>query len=257
MYYQTIQVTEIFNGMIVTLHRPIESNSINLQLIDEIHHLLDQVEKNPSCRMIILQGEKNVFCTGMDFNEAMDHVLSQEKTQILSSRYMSLIKRFTITPKIIISLLDGQVLAGGVGIVAASDIVISTYNTHFSLSEALWGLLPACVTPFLIRRVGFQKAYYMTLTTQTIHSREAHSMGLIDELTDNLQDAIRRNILRLNRVSEETVLDLKVYFQKMWIVTEEMENLAIQETARLMEKRTVRENIKNYIEQKKFPWEMV
>jgi polyketide biosynthesis enoyl-CoA hydratase PksH len=218
--------------------------------------MFDRVEGDRSYRFIVLQGENNFFCTGMDFSEqvqrSQEHLLLEND---FSAGYMNLLKRFTSTSKIIVSLLDGQVLAGGVGLVAASDIVISTSRTQFGLSEALWGLLPACVTPFLIRRVGFQKAYFMTLTTQNFTAAEAHQIGLVDELTNNLNDSLRRFTLRLNRVQEETIKDLKAYFRKMWIVTEAMENEAVAEINRLIKKPQVQANIKNFVEHQQLPWE--
>ena len=252
---ETLLIEKAPHGLTVTLHRPEQHNSINAQLILDLHNLLDLAERDPMCRCIVLKGENGFFCTGMDFNEVIQkHSLSTE-SPLFSEKYMELLKRFTTTPKIIISLVEGQVLAGGVGIVAASDLVIGGLQAQFSLSEALWGLLPACVTPFLIRRIGFQKAFFMTLTTETLNATEAHRIGLIDKLSEQPNETLRQITLRLKRIHEETIQDLKTYFRKMWIITEAMEVEAISELDRLMKKPQVRVNIKNFIENQQFPWE--
>jgi len=258
--YETLLVTESANSLVITIHRPKHRNSINNQLLIDIHSMLNHAENNPNCRFIVLQGEKDLFCTGMDFQELVKRGLPNSMTESrwednFSADYMSLLKRFTLTPKIIISLLDGQVLAGGVGIVAASDLVLSTLRSQFSLSEALWGLLPACVIPFLIRRIGFQKAYNLTLTTQVITATEAQAIGLVDELSENPSENLRRMQQRLSRISEETIADLKSYFRKMWMINDEMETIAVSEINKLSNKTRVRSNIKNFIEHQKFPWE--
>jgi polyketide biosynthesis enoyl-CoA hydratase PksH len=253
--FDTLLVSETSHSFIITIHRPQHRNSINSVLLKELHQIFDKAEQNPACRFIILQGENGFFCTGMDFQEITKQNTQQSSADVNSDDYMKLLKRFSSSSKIVISLLDGQVLAGGVGIVAASDIVISTDKTQFGLSEALWGLLPACVLPFLIRRIGFQKAYYLTLTTQSINSRDAHATGLIDELTENPNDSLRKLLLRLTRVQAETVKDLKAYFRKLWIINEEMEKTAVAEITRLIEKPQVQNNIKNFIEKQQFPWE--
>jgi polyketide biosynthesis enoyl-CoA hydratase PksH len=252
--YEALLINESPSYLTVTLHRPKQLNRLNLQLLKEIHHVLDQAESNPDCRFVVLQGENNVFCTGMDFEEQVQQNEAQQDINF-AQLYMDLLKRFTTTSKVIISLLDDQVFAGGVGLVAASDLVISTSRSQFCLSEALWGLLPACVTPFLIRRIGFQKAYFMTLTTQAITASEAHKISLIDELTDNLDDSLRRIALRLNRIEEETIQDLKAYFRKIWIITEAMENEAVTEISRLIKKPQVQANIKNFAKHGRLPWE--
>jgi polyketide biosynthesis enoyl-CoA hydratase PksH len=251
MQYQTLQITELSPCITVTLHRPQQRNSINSTLLTELHQVLDFAESHAQYRFIILQGANGIFCTGMDFQELLDNSAYGD----FAKSYMALLKRFTQTSKIIISLLDGQVLAGGVGFAAASDLIISTSRTQLSLSEALWGLLPACVMPFLIRRVGFQKAYAMTLTMDTLNAETAYKTGLIDELTENLEDSLRRLLLRLNRINQQTVTDLKAYFKKMWIITDEMETVAVNELTRLTAKPEIRNNIKNFIEHQQFPWE--
>src|SRR5687768_3626963 len=126
MNYETLLVQEeALQSVRVTLHRPRHRNSINEQLFIDLHAVIDKAEQNPACRFIILQGENNIFCTGMDFQEMTQKNPSASTTDF-SAEYMVLLKRFTTTSKIIMVLLDGQVLAGGVGIVAASDFVLST-----------------------------------------------------------------------------------------------------------------------------------
>lgn len=253
--YQTLQVTRNNAATLVTINRPQRRNSINSLLLEEIQNLLNACEQDSSCRFIVFQGQDGYFCTGMDFEEVAQNADSFSGGNFNFSEYMALLKRFTNTSKVIISLVDGHVMAGGVGIVAASDLVISSHRSQFSLSEALWGLLPACVTPFLIRRIGFQKAYTMTLTTETISAEKAHTMGLIDQLSDNPTDALRQLLVRLSRIEEETVKDLKSYFHKMWIINEAMEATAVAEITRLINEPRVQENIKNFVNHQRFPWD--
>ena len=191
----------------------------------------------------------------MDFQEAATDAAQEGPEAARISEYMRLLKRFTLSSKVIISRLDGKVIAGGVGLVAASDIVISTERTELSLSEALWGLLPCCVIPFLIRRVGFQKAYFMTLTTKPISTREAQAIHLVDELADHLDETLRKLTLRLNLLDDDIIVDMKRYFQKMGGITSEMEQAATTEFARLATQPHVQQNIANYVARGIFPWE--
>jgi len=191
----------------------------------------------------------------MDFQEAAANAAIKSTESPPISAYLQLLKRFTLTSKVIVCRLDGKVIAGGVGLVAASDIVISSERTELSLSEALWGLLPCSVIPFLIRRVGFQKAYFMTLTTKPISAREAHAIHLVDELTDHLDETLRKLTLRLNLLDDEIIVDMKRYFQKMVGITPEIELAATKEFARLAAQPRVQQNIANYVTKGVFPWE--
>jgi polyketide biosynthesis enoyl-CoA hydratase PksH len=202
----------------------------------------------------VLRGEPGCFCTGLDFQETADQADIPVSDTVEIERFMDLLRRLTLSPKIIVSVVDGKVIAGGVGFVAASDLVLSTKRSEFSLSEALWGLLPCCVVPYLIRRIGFQKSYSMTITTRPISAEEAHRVNLVDELTENPEESLRKLALRLNLLDEETISDLKRYFRKMWIVTSEMEQAAIQEISRLSAQPRVKRNIADFVERGLFPW---
>lgn len=241
----------------VTMNRAAQRNSLTYGLMQGLHHALDQAEADPACRVVILTGRENFFCTGMDFTEAAQGAGATQPfpPHLDGADYMALLKRFAHCGKIIIAKVEGVVQAGGMGLVAASDLVVATPASSFALPEALWGLLPANVMPFLIRRVGFQPAYRLTLTTETIAAAEAWRIGLVDTLSDKPDDEIRRYLLRLGRLDEQTILEAKAYFQKMWLLTEAMEQTAIAELRRLMQTERVQTNIRNYAEQQKFPWE--
>lgn len=244
------------DGRVTTLRiaRSERQNSINAALIREIGEALDQAERSSTCRLVVLRGEPGCFCTGLDFRETAEQADVPASDTVVIDKFMNLLRRLTLSPKIIISLVDGKVIAGGVGLAAASDLVLATKRSEFSLSEALWGLLPCCVVPYLIRRIGFQKCYSMTMTTLPVPADEAYRFNLVDELTDNPEDALRKLALRLNLLEEETISDLKGYFRKMWIVTAQMEETAVREITRLGSLPRVKRNIVDYVEHGLFPW---
>lgn len=237
----------------LTINRPAQRNSITPELLVQLNAALDEAEQDSVCRILVLSGSGGYFCTGMDFDTAADKVDSQDTDNL---DYMDTLKRFATMRKIVIARVQGVVMAGGVGLVAASDIVIADQDSRFSLSEALWGLIPACVTPFLIRRVGFQKAYKMTMTTETLDAAEATAIGLVDILSQgNGDDEIRRQLLRLDRVTEQTIGDIKSYFRKMWLFDEAMEQTAVNEFKRLVATPQVQQNISNYSQHGRMPWQ--
>lgn len=250
--YNTILISEAEYGIRITINRPEHRNSLNLTLIRELDKLLDIAEHNPKVKLIVIEGQNGFFCTGMDFDTTIS---STNEDEVQTSAYMNLIRRFTLIPKIIISVTDGQVIGGGVGIAAASDFVIATPRSQFALSEALWGLLPAMVIPYLMRRVGFRKAYQMTLTTLPISAEEACKIYLADEVSENPENNIRRLWSRLKRLDEVTIGNIKQYFRKMWMINEQIEETAVFEISRLMAEPKVRKNIENFVKFKKFPWE--
>jgi len=236
---------------VITLNRVEKRNSLNLSMLSTLHGMLDEAESDAALRMIIIKGAEGVFCTGMD----LEGFVSEEELSAEDSPYMNLLRRFSSTEKVVISHVEGTVMAGGMGLVAASDLVFAHSNATFSLSEVIWGLLPAMVMPFLIRRIGFQNAYRLTLTTQTVGAQEAKRMNLADEVGDDIESRLQAMTRRLGRLQVETIKDLKTYFRKMWIIDESMEKNAVAELARLSKEPRVVENITSYLKSGKVPWE--
>ncbi|MBV9488739.1 MAG: enoyl-CoA hydratase/isomerase family protein [Verrucomicrobia bacterium] len=241
--------------LIATLSRPEHGNSLNSALIRELGAAVDLAERTPDCRTLVVEGVPGLFCTGLDFEEGAAPDEGRIAGNIRISDYFRLLKRFTESPRIIVSRVDGRVIGGGAGLVAASDVVLATERSEFSLPEALWGLLPCCVLPFLMRRVGFQKAYIMTLTTRPLGAVEAHAIRLVDELTNDLDESLRKLTLRLNLLRDNTIVDMKRYFYQLSGISTETEEAAISELSRLIAQEEVQRNIRNYVLRGTFPWE--
>ncbi|MGW7278789.1 enoyl-CoA hydratase-related protein [Streptomyces sp. NPDC054844] len=239
----------------VTLNRPERHNGINGELLAGLHAALDRAERLPDCRLVVLQGAGGVFSTGMDFAEASREEAGDEIAGHGGEWFYGLLKRFSTCSRVIVSVVDGRAVGGGVGLVAASDFVFATERSSFALPEALWGLLPACVLPFLIRRTGFQTAYAMTLSTLPVRAAEAARSGLVDELTDDTGPAVRRLGNRLARLDTSTVGRAKEYFRRLWIVDDATERTAVSEFARMMSSPAVRARIGDFAAHQRFPWE--
>src|SRR5438874_409263 len=183
--YQTIKVEFQESVCFLQIDRPEANNTISDQLVAECHDVLSACEE--SATVVVLSGSPEVFCFGADFKAI---ATGQRDPGRLTIREQSgdgrrdgpgplyeLWLRLATGPFVSISHVRGKANAGGVGFVAASDIVLADDTAQFSLSELLFGLFPACVLPFLIRRVGFQKAHYFTLMTQPVSAKQACDIG--------------------------------------------------------------------------------
>jgi polyketide biosynthesis enoyl-CoA hydratase PksH len=248
---ETIRVAEDAGLLRVTLRRPERQNSIDDALLSDLDGALDAAERSAGCRVVLLEGEGGVFSAGMDMREAA----RQPPDERAGGAFLRLLERFTTVPRAIISCVDGRVMGGGVGLAAASDFVFATERSQFGLPEALWGLLPCCVLPFLVRRVGFQKAYAMTLSTQPVGAREAERFHLVDHVTNEPELLMRRLLFRISKLDPRTIGDLKRYCKRMWFPPDETEAFALEEFGRLMASPLVRRRISDYATSQKLPWE--
>lgn len=240
----------------ITLNRPDRRNTLTQTMLNELAQTLDTLERDETCQLIVLRGRDGYFCTGMDFAEMTERAGGGDAPAAAGDvHYMDVLRRLSTTGRVVVAHVDGQVMAGGVGLVAASDLVIATPASRFSLPEALWGLLPACVLPLLIRRIGFQPAYRLTLTTETWSAEQARGAGLVDEVTSEPDEAIRRIAVRASRLDATTVAGLKAYFKKMWYLSDAMEQIAIDEIEARVRDPRVQENIRQFVLHQTFPWD--
>lgn len=243
--------------VVLTLNRVAKKNSIDEMLLAELHHQLDLAEQNEDCRVLVLQGQEGIFSSGMDFS----HLLNQQgdETKLLQRSdeigYARLLRRITESSIIFISAVDGDVMAGGVGIVAASDLVFATPRSFFRLTEAMWGLIPANVTPYLIRRIGFQPAFRMAITLENVSASEAKKMNLVDFIAEDLEKEIKKKRLMLRRIESQTVGELKQFFRSQWFASEDLEREADKKMRGYANDKKLVDNLNRYVHQGLFPWE--
>jgi polyketide biosynthesis enoyl-CoA hydratase PksH len=128
-------------------------------------------------------------------------------------------------PFISIASVKGQAVAAGLGIAAACDIVVAQAGAQFGLSELLFGMLPACVAPFVTRRVGISKTKFLALSTLLVNAEEARSMGLVDIVVDDNAEGIRRILARLRRVQGASIRDCKRLFATLGSIHKDEEML--------------------------------
>ena len=252
MDYQTIRVRFQESICFVQFHRPEANNTINDRLIEECHHVLSICDQ--SATVVVLEGLPEVFCMGADFQEMREHHARGGAAQSPEPLY-DLWLRLATGPYITVSHVRGKVNAGGVGFVAASDIVVADETAQFSLSELLFGLMPACVMPFLVRRTGFQKAYYMALLTKPVTAQQAQEWGLVDAADANSATALRMHLLRLRNLSKAGIMRYKRYMNELSPGLYQAKPSALAANMEVFSDPGNLEGIFRYMETGLFPWQ--
>lgn len=249
---ETIRIDKNAPICTIQIHRPEANNTINRTLIDELWQVLNHCDD--AIRVVVLEGLPEVFCFGGDFEEIRDAVKGGCAAPEPEKLY-DLWRLLAEGPWVSVAHVRGKTNAGGIGFVAACDIVIADDKAVFSLSELLFGLLPACVLPFLIRRVGFQKANFMTLSTQPVPVEEAHRWGLVDVYAADSANELRKQLLRLRRLSKTALSRYKSYLKDLQPFVELSRDKAIDANNQVFSDRENLEKIVRYVETGRFPWE--
>lgn len=253
MNYQTIKVRFQGSTCFIQFNRPEANNTINNVLINECMQVLKQCEE--LITVVVFEGLSDVFCFGADFQEMYDKASSQLPADNDPELLYDVWLKIATGPYITISHVRGKVNAGGVGFVAASDIVIANQTAVFSLSELLFGLYPACVLPFLIRRIGFQKAHYLTLMTRPISAEQACSWGLVDALEEKSETLVHKHLLRLRKLPKKGIMKYKSYMNQLNQNVLNSKQSALEANREMFADPRNLEGIFRFVNQGKFPWE--
>ena len=169
----------------VVLNRPDKRNALSRQMLTDIAQALDDLHQERKVRAVILTGAGSAFCAGMDLAE-MQETSNQPDAFMQWHRdaiqYRELIDQMRRFPKPIIAAINGSVVAGGAGLLLASDIVVAAQEAKFGLPEPRRGIVAGMVAPLLVFRVGASHAANLLLTARMIEAGEAHRIGLFHEV---------------------------------------------------------------------------
>ncbi len=176
-----IQASSDQPGKIATLclNRPETGNALNEALIAEMHQAFDRLEQTPT-RLLVLKANGKHFCTGADLNwMKQSKELSKEENHQDAQQLARLIQRLDQFPAPTVAVIQGAAFGGALGLITACDIAIASKSAKFCLSEVRLGLIPAVISPYVVRAMGARQARRYFLTGETISSRQALRLNLI------------------------------------------------------------------------------
>lgn len=250
--YDTLKVRVQDDICFVQIHRPEANNTINDQLVAEFGAVLSLCERD--IKIVVVEGLPEVFCFGADF-KAIEQAAGGGAPAGDPEPMYRLWLQLAQGPFITIAHVRGQANAGGIGFVAACDIVVCEEKTTFSLSELLFGLMPACVLPFLVRRLGVARANYMTLMTEPVPAATAQEWGLVDDYAADSQNLLRKKLLRLRRLSKPAIERYKRYLGALDGSLHGAMSSALEANREVFSDKGNLEKIGRYVRTGRFPWE--
>ncbi len=167
----------------VTLCRPEVRNAFNDEVIAQLSEAFMGLGEQPQVRAIVLAAEGPAFCAGADLNwmrRMADYTRAENLQDAEKLAFM--LRAIYECPKPTVACVQGDVYAGGVGLVAACDMAVSVDTAHYCLSEVKLGLIPATISPYVIRAMGARAAHRYFLTAERFSAAEAHRIGLVHEV---------------------------------------------------------------------------
>jgi len=165
----------------VWFNRPEVRNAFNAVMIGELRAALRTLADDAAVRVIVLSGRGTSFCAGADLAWMRDIVrFSEEQNMRESLDLAECLYDVYAVPKPTIARVNGPAIGGGTGFVSACDIAVASTEARFGLSEVKIGVVPAAISPYVLRRIGESRARQYFLTGERFDARRAQEIGLVN-----------------------------------------------------------------------------
>lgn len=222
--------------------------TLNPNTISDLHQQWETINLDVVRFILLKSRANNLFCRGMDIGwiAKNDDNSFSEAMRL----FVSFLERLHNCPYISISMIGGSVEGGGLGIVAASDLVLATEHSSFQLTEGLFGLVPGIILSSLLTRVSPQIIKKMVFSAKTYSASEALNIGLVDEVTavEDLENCLYSWLKQFNSCQKQSVIDLKSLLGKNQTLLTNRGMLLLQERLRQTEIKERFKNLAYYFE---------
>lgn len=196
----------------ITFNRETVNNAFNDDLLFLLQTLLDEAEQDPDVRVIVLKAQGRHFSAGADINwmrrmadysEAENEADAQVLARVMHSLYAS--------SKPTVAMVQGAAFGGGAGLVAACDIAIASHSARFCFSEVKLGLIPAVISPYVIRAIGARQAAGLFMSAEQFEAQRAFELGLVQYVVsdDELLSFTKEYAQRIANFAPQAAKDCK------------------------------------------------
>ncbi len=242
----------------ITLNRPEVRNAFDEGVIDALSSCIASAEDDPSVRVVVLAGAGKTFCAGADLAWMSKAVAYNQVENLADAEDFALmLERIDTLSRPVIGRVHGGAFGGGVGLAAVCDIVVAADTATFGLTEVKLGILPAVISPYVIRKIGVSAARELFLTGSRFGADRARELGLVHEVVAEAQldEAVNRRIAELLTSGPSAVAASKALIRD--VAGESPKDVIGLTTSRIAAQRVSpegQEGIRAFLEKRKPDW---
>lgn len=259
MTYSTLETNLTQGVAVIWLNRPAARNAMNAELIAELTDAVGTAADDPDVRAIVLAGRGTAFCAGADLNwmkQAAGYGPAENEADAL--KLAQLLRRIAEAPKPTLARVHGPAYAGGLGLVTACDIAVASFDATFCLTEVRIGLIPATISPYVMRAMGPRIASRYFLTAEVLEAGDGYRLGLVQELVpaEALDDAVNEMLGHLLQGGPQALAQTKQLIRD--VDGRPVDDALALDTARriagIRSSEEGREGIASFLEKRKPRW---
>ena len=256
---QAIRISAQGGIATVVLSRPDVRNAFNDEVIAELSQAFIQLGDDPQVRAIVLMAEGPAFCAGADLNwmrRMADY--SREENEQDAEKLAFMLRTIYECPKPTIARVQGDVYAGGMGLVACCDMAVSVDTANYCLSEVKLGLIPATIGPYVIRAMGPRASHRYFLTAERFSAAEARRIGFVHEVVpaDQLDATVSTWVQALLAASPNAIKECKKLVQ--YVADRDITRLLIDHTVKAIADIRAsdegKEGVQSFLNKRKPAW---
>lgn len=243
----------------ITLNRPEKRNALHGPMVFALMQQLLQIAPNPHIRVVKITGSGQDFCAGADLSWMKKIAEGPQGENIADAEHLSqLMYTLYHYPKPTVVVAQGTILGGGLGILAASDIVLVSRTAKMGFSEVKIGLIPSTISPYVVNAIGERLARYYFLTGERFDANEAKRIGLAHQviepdLLDQAGDHLVNELLQNGPQAINAAKQLLHHISQEVITPTLGKKLAIH-LANIRLSKEVHEGLQAFIEKRKPVW---
>ena len=242
----------------LTLLRPHVHNALNMTLIREMRQALRGFAEMSELRALVLTGSGKSFCAGGDLKWMQEMTNQDDSERMKDAEELALLlSELNRLPFLVVGRINGPAYGGGLGLISCCDIAIGVESATFSLSEVTLGLIPATISPYVVKRLGESNARRVMLNARRFSAKEAVQLGLLHQAVpdEDLDAVVEKEVNGVLRCAPEAVSASKKLISAVdGRPAEKVLNETIERLAQTWETESCREGIAAFLEKRKPSW---
>jgi methylglutaconyl-CoA hydratase len=254
-----LEVSIAHRVAVVWMAREKVRNAFNETMIAELTDTFTRLGADAGVRAIVLAGRGPAFCAGADLDwmrRMSSYTLDENRAD--ARALADMLRTIYLCPKPTIARVHGDAYAGGIGLVAVCDIAYAATTASFCLSETKLGLIPATISPYVLKAMGANAARRYFLTAEKFDAAEAFRIGLVHDIAppDNLDAVVNETLGALMLTSDHAAREAKRLVRE--ISGRAIDDALVADTAeRIAQTRASedgREGVRSFLDKRKPRW---
>lgn len=256
--FKHIEYKQLKKHAEIILREEDRRNALSMELMQELTGAIRLAGAEPSAQLLVISARGPVFCAGADLKYLSAHA-DPESYRNYAQEVFMMLKTISLSPVPVLTLVNGSAFGGGLGIIAASDMVFSIDSARFSFSEIKLGLVPAIISPWIFRKIPVSKAGEMMLTGRGFDASEAIDAGLVHHVfkggeflkqTSGVASSFYENAPGATREIKQLLIEQEDFANKLT----EKEAYLVEKFTKTLSGEEARKGLKAFMDNTKIEW---